>query len=348
MRNVILCGDVREQLRLIDDESVNCVVTSPPYWGLRDYGVDGQLGLESTIEEYICHMVEVFGEVRRVLRKDGTLWLNMGDCYAGGRSGPEGDHVGLEGSRNNQSESRKARESFRRDRQDVGDVRHKSSPALKPKDLIGQPWRLAFALQADGWWLRADIIWSKNNPMPESVSDRPTRSHEYVFLMAKSKHYYYDAEAIRETASSNTHARRARVTADAKYAPTRGRGGINGMRAASVNPKAAPAGSGIKMNESFSAAVVDVVETRNKRSVWPISTEPNAEAHFASFPTELVKPCILAGCPEGGIVLDPFLGSGTTALVAKTAGRDYIGIELNPEYVEMAKRRINVDQERML
>lgn len=367
MRNVILCGDVRDQLRLIPDETVNCVVTSPPYWGLRDYGtasweggdpehahrvhderasapgsakqassaganyvyagdcscgavrVDSQLGLEKTPEEYVCNMVEVFREVRRVLRKDGTLWLNLGDSYAGSGKGPSNSLTQAVWDSQPSRNGAQARAG--------APTEWLSIPGgLKAKDLVGIPWRVAFALQADGWWLRSDIIWSKPNPMPESVTDRPTKAHEYVFLLSKSERYYYDADAIKENANPD-HASRY------KYA-------FSGAPEGRVDPggheRIVPEGER------------EYTGQRNRRTVWEIATRPYPEAHFATYPEELVKPCILAGCPEGGIVLDPFLGSGTTASVAKTAGRDWIGIELNPTYVELAKARINVDQERLL
>lgn len=321
-------GDVRNVLPNLPAESVNCVVTSPPYWGLRDYGtakweggaaacdhrhpgerrqlphgdgrtndcyadervlipgvgasyketcgkcgairIDSQLGLESTPEEYIANMVRVFRDVKRVLRSDGTLWLNMGDSYA------SGDRATW---RSGASENKG---------QDVQNdmPRPKTPPGLKPKDLCGIPWMLAFALRADGWYLRQDIIWAKPNPMPESVTDRCTKAHEYIFLLSKSERYHYDAGAIAETS----------VTPD--------------------DPM------------------------RNKRSVWTVVTQPFPEVHFATFPEELIKPCILAGCPAGGTILDPFFGSGTTGLVARRNGCKCIGIELNPEYIKIAERRL--------
>jgi DNA modification methylase len=404
-RNTILVGDVREQLRTLPDESVHCVVTSPPYWGLRDYGTEGQLGLEATPEEYVCNMVDVFREVRRVLRRDGTLWLNLGDCYAHPTSGGGGAvDERTDGRKTTPGDQVRGR---------LGGA-NTMTTGLKPKDLVGQPWRVAFALQADGWWLRSDIIWSKPNPMPESVTDRPTKSHEYLFLLTKSERYFYDADAIKEKASSDTHARtrKLRATGDEMSAPTAER---NGIRPPGVGPKGAAANSGIRYNESFSAAVTDVLDSRNRRTVWEIPTEPFPEAHFATYPQALVLPCIQAGTSEHGccaecgapwrrvverepltsetkaafeagrarnseetgrsdgyaaykphqeravlstswratckhhqpgagfapaVVLDPFMGSGTTGLVAKRAGRDYVGIELNPSYAAMAEARI--------
>jgi site-specific DNA-methyltransferase (adenine-specific) len=301
----ILVGDVLERLRQLPDESVQCVVTSPPYWGLRDYGTEGQIGLEPTPQEYVAKMVDVFREVWRVLRSDGTCWVNLGDSYTSGGRGGNGSFADERpGWRGMPSEFGKKR----------------GIPGLKSKDLVGIPWRVAFALQADGWYLRSDIIWHKPNPMPESVTDRPTKAHEYLFLLSKSERYYYDAEVIKEEVTGGAH--------------SRGNG---------VNPKCAEMGTGIKQNSSFSAAVADLVSSRNKRSVWTIPTQPFPEAHFATYPEKLVEPCILAGSKEGDTVLDPFCGSGTTGVVALGHGRDFIGIELNPEYAAMSKRRIFKD-----
>lgn len=300
----ILQGDCRAMLATLPDASVQTCVTSPPYWGLRDYGVDGQLGLEQTPAEYVDNMVAVFREVRRVLRDDGTLWLNLGDSYA--RSG------GSQGGGN--------REMLHMEGKQRRMTAIPSGSGLKPKDLVGIPWLVAFALRADGWFLRMDVIWHKTNPMPESVTDRPTKAHEYVFLMSKSERYYYDADAIKEPVSGTAHGR--------------GHG---------VHPKSAPAGSGIKANSSFSAAVKGLVDERNKRSVWTVATESFSGAHFATFPTALIAPCLLAGAPVGGVVLDPFNGAGTTGVVATRLQRSYVGIELNPEYVEMSRRRIEGD-----
>jgi DNA modification methylase len=256
---------------------------------LRDYGVDGQLGLESTPEEYVANMVQVFREVKRVLRDDGTLWLNLGDSYAGSGRCP---------SRLNPAQ----------------EMWNASVPlGLKPKDLVGIPWRVAFALQADGWYLRSDIIWHKPNPMPESVTDRPTKSHEYIFLMSKNQRYYYDGDAIREAIKPSS--------------------GLN-MRA----PKCGE-------NRPFNTLeqtqkTYNKIKGANRRSVWTFSTKPYKEAHFAVFPSELITPCIKAGCPEQGIVLDPFSGSGTVAEVCCDLNRQFIGIELNPDYCALAEQRI--------
>ncbi len=387
MKHTILNGDVIDCLRSLPDACVQCVVTSPPYWGLRDYGVKGQIGLEPTPEEHVEKMVEVFREVRRVLRDDGTVWLNYGDRYAGSTTGadrpPEPGHTHEDSGRVKTGQENKHR------RPDAG---------LKPKDLVGMPWRIAFALQADGWYLRSDIIWSKPNPMPESVTDRPTKSHEYVFLLTKSSRYFYDHEAIKEPYAESTF-----------------------KRAKSVNNAATRKDNGTAINqrgltaEQQTKAYSKVTETggRNKRSVWHIATQSFSEAHFATFPEALVEPCIKAGtsergaCPECGApwrrvvekevsdvprynsksagrkdcnygdsdsttlrarkitikgeywrpsctcggdpvpctALDPFGGSGTVAKVARDLGRSSILIELNPAYVEIAKKRLRIGEQ---
>jgi DNA modification methylase len=372
LRHTILNGDVIACLRSLPDACVQCVVTSPPYWGLRDYGVEGQIGLEPTPEEHVEKMVEVFREVRRVLRDDGVLWLNYGDCYAGSTTGadrpPEPGHTHEDSGRVKTGQENKHR------RPDAG---------LKPKDLVGMPWRIAFALQADGWYLRSDIIWSKPNPMPESVTDRPTKSHEYVFLLTKSSRYFYDADAVREAQKWVGGAGNRNYRA----------GSENGREAEGQSNRPNPAG-------------------RNRRTVWEIPTQPTPEAHFATFPEALVEPCIKAGtsargaCPECGApwrrvvekgggttgaswhdhsndlvrgqvappsatfrdyyrrdigwqpsctcgteetipctVLDPFGGSGTVAKVARDLGRSSISCELNPEYVEIAKKRLRIGEQ---
>jgi DNA modification methylase len=311
----LLHGDALTMLKTLPDESVNCCVTSPPYWGLRDYGVDGQLGLERTPEEYASKMVEVFREVKRVLKKEGTLWLNLGDSYNGSGKGPGGTSSKLGNVLQSQEMNCLS-----------------NAPGLKPKDLVGIPWRVAFALQADGWHLRQDIIWHKPNPMPESVTDRCTKAHEYMFLLSKSARYYYDNEAIKE--------RQAESSAERALYGWNGRNddGSNGARTGAGIRKMKE--SGMSMGE---AGLIPLDGMRNKRSVWTVTTKPFKEAHFATFPPDLIEPCILAGCPEGGTVLDPFFGSGTTGLVCSRLNRQYIGIELNGEYIEMARRRIEGD-----
>lgn len=347
----LIQGESLEILKTLPDASVHCCVTSPPYWGLRDYGVDGQLGLEATPEEYVEKMVAVFREVKRVLRDDGTLWLNLGDSYM---SNPRMDNEDVK---------------YGPGRNRIDNPNRHKIPGLKPKDLVGMPWRVAFALQAEGWYLRCDIIWQKPNPMPESVSDRPTKAHEYVFLMSKSQKYFFDQEAVKETASPDSHRRYARGRSGNHKWADGGPGNRTIARtfehmkkpagwdtapgahssihragrssAPGVTPKSADAGNGkIKANESFHAAVCDIVDKRNIRSVWTIPTQPFKEAHFATFPEKLVIPCIKAGSPVGGTVLDPFAGAGTVGVVAEKLGRDFIGIELNPDYHKMALNRI--------
>ena len=375
MKHTILNGDVIDCLRSLPDACVQCVVTSPPYWGLRDYGVEGQIGLEPTPEEHVEKMVEVFREVRRVLRDDGTVWLNYGDCYAGSTTGadrpPGPGHTHEDSGRVKTGQENKHR------RPDAG---------LKPKDLVGMPWRIAFALQADGWYLRSDIIWSKPNAMPESVTDRPTKSHEYIFLLTKRARYFYDADAVREPFESNDVTYPVINTVQGVYRVSNGKNRGGG----------------------------DATRGRNRRTVWEIATQPMPEAHFATFPEALVEPCIKAGtsergaCPKCGapwrrvveiersdvprynskstgrrdcnygdsdsttlrarkivvrgcdwqpsctcgceetmpcVVLDPFGGSGTVAKVARDLGRSSISCELNPEYVEIAKKRLRIGEQ---
>lgn len=326
--NSIYNGDALKILKTIPSESINCCVTSPPYYGLRDYGVDGQIGLEESPEQYVAKMVEVFSEVKRVLRKDGTLWLNLGDSYAGSGMGAANypDCITKKQLSNTGSTTVKGRGGRIYD--------------LKPKDLIGIPWRVAFALQADGWYLRQDIIWAKPNPMPESVTDRCTKSHEYIFLLSKSRQYYFDAEAIKEPVALSTIDRMSQAIELQKGSPVPGKtnGNMNAV---------APRYGGKKYTESpevfnrtKSGNPYAFRPYRNKRSVWTVTTKPYKGAHFATFPLDLITPCILAGCPKGGIVLDPFMGSGTTAKVAKDCLRNYVGIEINPDYIELAEKRI--------
>lgn len=303
----LLIGDCRERLRELDAGSVNTCVTSPPYFGLRDYGHDGQIGLEDTPDAFVAQMVEVFREVRRVLRDDGTCWINLGDSYASnnqaGRTSGDGTRLDARGVPF--GASKKANDPSQR--------RLNVPPGLKAKDLIGIPWRVAFALQADGWYLRQDIIWAKPNPMPESVRDRCTKAHEYVFLLSKGPRYHYDHDAIREEPTGRTNEMRFSKSAD-----------LNGKAHA----------------ESYQ---LDGSVGANRRSVWTVATQPFKEAHFATYPPELIEPCILAGCPQGGAVLDPFGGAGTTGLVADRLQRNAILIELNPTYAEIARKRLEGD-----
>jgi len=312
-RVTIYHGDSRQVLENLPDESVHCVVTSPPYWGLRDYGHDGQMGLEETPAAFIAGMVELFGQVRRVLRTDGTCWINMGDSYAA--SGATG-HGGFDGNNKNPDgtarQNRQAGSKWARGRTAVC--------GLKPKDLCGIPWRLALALQADGWWLRQDIIWPKPNPMPESVTDRCTKAHEYVFLMTKAARYYYDADAVREKPTTAG----LRQGGDGYSWHDHENTAVLGNRQDSAH------------NGKFCG-----VGGRNRRSVWTIPTAPYPGAHFATFPPALVQPCIKAGCPEGGTVLDPFMGSGTTGDVALRHSCKFIGIELSEEYIQLAMKRFD-------
>ena len=272
---MILVGDCIESMRGLPDQSVHTCVTSPPYFGLRDYGYDGQIGLEPTPDAFVAKLAEVFREVRRVLRDDGTLWLNLGDSYGVG------------------------------------------------KQMLGIPWRVAFALQSDGWCLRQDIIWHKPNPMPESVTDRCTKAHEYIFLLSKSQRYYFDADAIKEPSA---------------YFGKDTRSGMGNIRYEGKRTEGDAAANG---QQSF----VTINETRNKRSVWTVTTKPFKGAHFATFPPDLIEPCVKAGCPEGGTVLDPFGGSGTTGMVAQRHRRKFVLCELNPEYARMAEDRIYAERD---
>ncbi len=325
--NKIYQGDSLEVLKTFPDESIDCVITSPPYWGLRDYGVEGQLGLEKTPEEYVAKMVEVFQECKRVLKKEGTLWLNLGDSYAGGGRGGDPKHKKGDNSAEATAES------------------YKGIPA---KNLVGIPWRVAFALQADGWYLRQDIIWAKPNPMPESVTDRCTKSHEYIFLLTKSPKYYFDNEAIKETATGYDGRKDIVMKGSKKYA----NGFVPGQSAQNIAVKGHErwkkrkndgtnyGGNGTGLHGHSGYSNIENPFVRNKRSVWTVSTKPFKEAHFATFPEDLIVPMILAGCPPKGIVLDIFMGAGTTAVVAKKLGRNYIGIELNKNYIDMANKRL--------
>lgn len=362
--NTVIQGDCLEVLKTLPDKSIDCCVTSPPYYGLRDYGTgkwiggnpdcphkrmskfsentitghgqeelrgnvgdaiyksvcplcgaireDKQIGLEETPEQYIEKLVQVFREVKRVLKDDGTLWVNIGDSYWG--SGSRGyDFTGKMSEASKLQSGSKGTENLSNIPKLVG----KTDSGIKNKDLVGIPWMLAFALRSDGWYLRQDIIWHKPNPMPESVKDRCTRSHEYIFLLSKKPHYYFDYQAIQEDAVCKDDKRlnKGRITYDGKWASSD--------------------------DENLQDCFVMVTEKRNKRDVWSVTTKAVKEAHFATFPEELIKPCILAGCKRGGVVLDPFFGSGTTGRVSISLGRNYLGIELNEDYIDISDKRTN-------
>lgn len=340
----ILNGDCLEMLKGLPDKYIHCCVTSPPYWGLRDYGHSGQIGLEKTPEAYVARMVEVFREVKRVLRDDGTLWINLGDSYSGSGKGPAGNL----GSAHNERH-----------------LEHRHSAivpsGLKHKDIVGIPWRVAFALQADGWYLRQDIIWHKPNPMPESVTDRCTKSHEYIFLLSKQPKYYYNADAIKVPIKDASASRLIQNVIDQKGS-LRVPGKTNGTMKAVCkiggnkldprlttrsgkdwNPSYAGGGSRVDGHNGYfdrnGNPLCGVMA--NKKSVWTVTTKPYKDAHFATYPPELITPCILAGCPAGGTVLDPFGGSGTTGAVAIENGRSAVLIELNPNYVELINKRLS-------
>ena len=329
--NKIICGDAYKELQQMPSESVDCCITSPPYWGLRDYGISGQLGLEKTPEEYVAKIVDVFREVKRVLKKDGTLWLNLGDSYVASQDGRKDKSLFWDGrKRNNLRECNNAKSIV--DNTKIG---------LLPKNLVGIPWRVAFALQADGWYLRQDIIWHKPNPMPESVTDRCTKAHEYIFLLAKSQKYYFDNEAIKENSATNENRpygiiREREYDYDSKQ-KAMGRYAKQSPKMAAQDVLGNPMYRGGHHNDGLPAPV----GVRNKRSVWTVTTKPFKGAHFATFPEDLITPCVLAGCPKGGVVLDPFSGAGTTCVVAKKLGRQYLGIELNLKYIEMSEKRLN-------
>jgi DNA modification methylase len=351
----IIGGDALAVLRGMPSEAVHCIVTSPPYWGLRDYGVAGQMGLEPSPEEYVGRMVEVFREARRVLRSDGTLWLNLGDSYAtgAGKVGncPGGGLQGLRwmgdvdrirdkkrGYRGNRN-GHEGKHGYMGSESGMGPMNQPNRmpiAGLKPKDLVGIPWRVAFALQADGWYLRSDIIWAKPNPMPESIKDRPTKAHEYIFLLSKSARYFYDAEAINEPQKEDERTRRL-------IERERGIATRYTLRRDIPHGQPVPGKNGCARSVEARQALA-LKGTRNRRTVWEIASCPFPEAHFATFPPKLIEPCILAGCPVGGTVLDPFCGAATTGVVARRLGRDFVGVELNPTYVAMGERRISEDE----
>jgi DNA modification methylase len=339
--NKIYQGDAFEILKTLPDNSIQCCVTSPPYWNLRDYGIDDQLGLEETPEKYVEHMIQVFKEVKRVLTLDGTLWLNIGDSYAAA-------------SKNRSKEQHDAKSTLE-GRKNGGCLIQKSKITgnLKSKDLVGIPWMLAFALRNDGWYLRQDIIWSKPNPMPESVTDRCTKSHEYIFLLSKSQKYYYDADSIKQPLKDTSITRLSQNIENqngSNRVPGKTNGNMKAVRPHGIvrdrlldynskekilrpNTK-----RGVFKNEHL---IQGPNEKANKRSVWEVCTESFSEAHFATFPQKLIIDCIKAGSREKDIILDPFFGAGTTGIVAKKLNRNFIGIELNSEYIKIAERRLN-------
>jgi DNA modification methylase len=314
-RNKIYCGDILKVLKTFPDNCVNCCITSPPYYGLRNYNVKGQIGNEKSPEEYVNNLVEIFREVRRVLKSTGTFWLNIGDTYANNGWYPNY----FKKRKEQRIKTNISGTDLDKYGKNVIKAPRGGEYKIKPKDLIGIPWRVALALQLDGWWLRQDIIWYKFNPMVESVKDRCTKAHEYIFLLTKSQRYYFDQEAIKENS-----------TEPESFTGRRRR-----------NPDKRETGLSHQHPEK---ATGKKYEKKNKRSVWTVSTYVNkkyCKEHYASFPTKLITPMILAGTKEGETVLDPFMGTGTTAVVAKRIGRDYIGIELNPKYCKMAESRID-------
>lgn len=329
--NKIYNIDCLEGLKQLADESIDTCVTSPPYWGLRDYGAAGQLGLENTFDEYLLKMVEVFREVKRVLKAEGTLWLNLGDSYAGSGKGVWKNPKNV---KNNY----------------IPENKHSGSIDLKPKNLIGIPWRVAFALQEDGWYLRSDIIWDKPNAMPESVTDRPTRSHEYIFLLSKNPKYYYDSEAIKEPCvNGDPNPPRGSIGASGPLQQGRRKGNGKTFRGSGVYTQGQSFNNSNNIAADSKGNEPNLLQTRNKRTVWTVATAQFKESHFATFPPKLIEPCILASCPVGGVVLDPFMGSGTTAEVALTLQRNFIGFEINQEYIDIAeKNRLSSIQQRMI
>jgi len=332
----------------LPDNSINCCVTSPPYFGLRDYGHPDQIGLEQTPEQYVAGMVQVFEQVKRVLKPEGTLWLNLGDSYAGSW-GNAGGHNRGNGEQREIKSGSKIKDQKERNGSFVPPGAN-GFDGIKKKDLIGIPWMVAFALRSAGWYLRQDIIWHKPNPMPESVTDRCTKAHEYIFLLSKSPKYFYDHDAIKTEAAPASYERLnqdIQNQAGSDRVPGKTNGAMKAVRSKSQSFKREDSKRGIPIpgqtkgthREDRAESGYDVMKA-NKRSVWTVTTKPFKEAHFATFPPDLITPCILAGCPEGGIVLDPFMGAGTTALVALRNNRCFTGFELNADYIDIAERRL--------
>lgn len=330
--NKIYCESNLETLARMEDESIDCCVTSPPYYGLRDYGVDGQIGLEETPQEFVAKLVDVFTEVRRALKKDGTCWINLGDSYFSSQNSNRNGATGSMGGKT------RGGGEYKTQKRNSGDWN------LKQKDLCGMPWRVALALQDAGWWLRQDIIWAKPNPMPESVTDRCTKAHEYLFLLTKSPRYFYNADAIREPLAAKT---LTTFGANSKPSGNDALGGVKSdnwhstvsVRRPRLRGHARPH-TGFNGKWDLMTKEEQQFAGANKRSVWTIATEAYPEAHFATYPEKLIEPCILAGSREDGIIYDPFFGSGTTGVVAYKLGRTFIGSEINPEYVELANKRL--------
>lgn len=293
--------DCLKGLRMMQSNFVDCCVTSPPYYGLRDYGIDGQIGLELSPEVYIAKLTEIFAEVLRVLKPTGTLWLNIGDTYNGYKGNANQKNMESMYAGHRHQPTRKPHHGL-------------ESKSIKNKDMIGIPWMMAFSLRSTGYYLRQDIIWHKPNPMPEAVTDRCTKAHEYIFLLSKSARYYFDAEAIKEQARSDN-------------------------RAHMVHHRKVENGA---YREKYSDYMITPSEKRNKRDVWTVAVKPTKEAHFATFPEQLITPCIIAGCPKDGIVLDPFMGTGTTAMVARKHQRHFVGFELNPDYMSIIDKKTQV------
>lgn len=339
----IVNGDALTVLRTMKSNCIQCVVTSPPYFGLRDYGIAGQVGLEANPNEYVQKLVEIFRETHRVLRDDGTLWLNLGDSYAGSGRGGNPD-AGTKQGTNAGSQTvgvlyGRDQSSADQERLRIKDQQENLRIAgFKPKDLIGIPWRVAFALQQDGWYLRQDIIWAKPNPMPESVRDRCTKSHEYLFMFSKQPRYYFDADAIAEPVAASTVERVSQLNYANQKGSDRVPGKTNGPMKAVIRKQDGHGRRHAGFNERYFNGE-DKPALRNRRSVWTITTKPFKEAHFATFPSDLVEPCVLAGSPEWSVILDPFAGSGTVGMVANKLNRHAILIELNASYCQMAERR---------